>query len=1034
MTATARSAETASHSDAAPPTPDAAPASDTNSLSGGDGADEADGAGSDDEADPDSDDEEPALRYRRLGGSLDSLLSRDSASALVATQRFLVVGTHWGNVVVLDYLGTEVQRWRAHSAAVSSLSVDLAGEHVASSGDDGRVVVRCVALDSSGGGSAQDNSSSSSSSDTVIVQYSRAVRCVALDPLFARGSRRFMCGATDGHVVLHDARQARRWFGGGSAEGTDTIVFSSAGPVQALAWAGDLAAWAADEGVQVYDVARSQRVALVGRPPAAGAAAAAVQADMFACRLQWTDARTLAVAWGDSVQVVHVRGGRDGAVHAEIAVALRTDFVACGVAPLDDSLLLLAYGDALTAGGRADVRRGEAPPVELRVVSRAQMEEVSSDVLALAAHELLQPNDYALAPCADGWLVASPKQLVLVSPRGLLDHVQWLAARARWADALEDIDGARAGGSRWAASAAEVSDALRRDVGEHLARELLDSGDAPAAAAVCARVLPREATAQARDAWETWVFAFAEARALDALAGVLPVGAPQLSAAAYEMALAHVLSRDTCMLRRLVAAWPAHLYGAQSVALALEDRLKDPLVAEDDVVRLKRTAAELYDRVNQPAKALRFLLEVFAPDLVPRIRREHLLDAVRDKAELLLRYDDHMLLADSDDDEGGSGGGGGVPLALRAGQPAAVLLADSADAIPPRAVVRQLVPFPQHLHVYLHALRTHDAPSAAPFADLQVELYAEYDAPLLLPFLRATTAYSLDRALAVCEERLLVPAMVHILGRMGDGHRALMLIIERLHDVALAIDFAREQADPALWRDLVMYARDKPEFVVGLLEHAGGLGGVSPVQVVRAVPRDLHVPGIRRAVVRVLADHRMLVELGADARRIVLADCDMLADQVRRLRHQGVPVRAAAATAAAAEDTVDAGALLPGDKLCLVCQRPLGGAPDTAALGFWCGHVFHDSCVLLPEVWRKSQMPGARGRGQGGATGWVQRKLDRALVISRFACVCPVCEPPEGAGEDGGRVREGWAPAERTDVGRAPVRQMDVPPIQQLLI
>ncbi|KAJ2375006.1 Vacuolar protein sorting-associated protein 41 [Coemansia sp. RSA 2607] len=978
MTATARSAETGSSLDA--DTVDAAsathdsPCISTDAVSDdGDEEKEEDG-----DEETDSDDEEPALRYRRLGGSLSTLLTRDSASSVTATSRFLVVGTHWGNVVVLDYSGTEVQRWRAHSAAVSCVSVDRAGEYVASSGDDGRVVVRCVASDAE---------------DTVIAQYSRAVRCVALDPLYSRGSRRFMCGATDGHVVLHDAN-ARRWFGAaGGGSGEDTIVFSSSGPVQALAWADDLVAWAGEEGVHVYDVARGQRVALVAR------AAARVQADAFACRLQWTPAGALAVAWGDSVQEVHVRR-RNGAVYAEISVALRTDFVACGVAPLDDSLLLLAYGDAETAAGRADAGRSGAPPVELRVVSRAQMEELSSDVLALAAHEVLQPNDYALAPCADGWLVASPKQLVLVSLRGLRDHVDWLAERSRWATALQAIDEARKGG-RFASSAAEVSDERRQQIGERLARELLHSGCAAEAARVCSHVLPRATTsAAAAEAWDAWVYEFAAARALAELAGELPTGAPRLSAAAYEMALAHVLVHDTRELRRLVARWPGELYGAQSVALAIDDRLACGL-PPDDVERLKRTAAELYDRVNQPARALRYLLEVFAPGVVERVRREHLLDAVRDKAELLLRYDDHMLAADD------------APLALRAAQPAVSLLADSADAIPPSSVVRQLVKTPVHLHVYLHALRTHDAPAAQPFADLQVELYAEYDAHMLLPFLRASQAYSLDRALRVCEEHALVPGMVHVLGRMGDGRRALMLIIERLHDVRLAIDFAREQGDRALWDDLLMYARDKPQFILGLLEH----GGVPPVSVLRAVPRELRVPGIRAAVVRVLADRRLLVELSTDCRRIVLADCDALAARVRRARHHAVPVRS--------DEHPDA---LPLSKLCLVCQRPLD-TPHGALLAFWCAHVFHDSCVLLPDVWRQSQMPAA-----ATAVAGVQGKLDRSLVISRFACKCPVCEQFDRAPEAKGLVHEGWSPSERTDAAGRVEDTPAVPPIQQLLI
>ena len=41
----------------------------------------------------------------------------------------------------------------------------------------------------------------------------------------------------------------------------------------------------------------------------------------------------------------------------------------------------------------------------------------------------------------------------------------------------------------------------------------------------------------------------------------------------------------------------------------------------------------------------------------------------------------------------------------------------------------------------------------------------------------------LFKAYKTCEQRDLVPEMVFILGRMGNNKQALMLIIDRLHDV-----------------------------------------------------------------------------------------------------------------------------------------------------------------------------------------------------------------------------------------------------------
>jgi hypothetical protein len=116
----------------------------------------------------------------------------------------------------------------------------------------------------------------------------------------------------------------------------------------------------------------------------------------------------------------------------------------------------------------------------------------------------------------------------------------------------------------------------------------------------------------------------------------------------------------------------------------------------------------------------------------------------------------------------------------------------------------------EYLHIYLDAIFDVDPQISHEHHNLQVELYAEFDYQRLMHFLRTSSYYSLEKALAICEKRNLVMEMVFILGRIGDNHRALMLIIERLNDVYQAIEFAKEQQDDSLWEDLINYSKDKP--------------------------------------------------------------------------------------------------------------------------------------------------------------------------------------------------------------------------------
>jgi hypothetical protein len=65
-----------------------------------------------DKQDPDLDDaeEEPRLKYQRLGCDVAELLGNNAATCLCVSDKILALGTHNGTVHVLDYIGNEVGR------------------------------------------------------------------------------------------------------------------------------------------------------------------------------------------------------------------------------------------------------------------------------------------------------------------------------------------------------------------------------------------------------------------------------------------------------------------------------------------------------------------------------------------------------------------------------------------------------------------------------------------------------------------------------------------------------------------------------------------------------------------------------------------------------------------------------------------------------------------------------------------------------------------------------------------------------------
>lgn len=117
------------------------------------------------------------------------------------------------------------------------------------------------------------------------------------------------------------------------------------------------------------------------------------------------------------------------------------------------------------------------------------------------------------------------QDVVIGRPREGADRVAWLAARRRFPEALAVAE-----------QDAGIKAAARAALGEQYMQYLVDSEQYQAAAELAPRALRQDGAA-----WERWVYAFGQRRALACLAPRLPTLEPRLSAAAYDMALAALL-------------------------------------------------------------------------------------------------------------------------------------------------------------------------------------------------------------------------------------------------------------------------------------------------------------------------------------------------------------------------------------------------------------------------------------------------------------------------------------------------------------
>lgn len=122
---------------------------------------------------------------------------------------------------------------------------------------------------------------------------------------------------------------------------------------------------------------------------------------------------------------------------------------------------------------------------------------------------------------------------------------------------------------------------------------------------------------------------------------------------------------------------------------------------------------------------------------------------------------------------------------------------------------------------YLDALDKVD--STGRYDGKLVYLYAKYCRQKLLTFLKRSNSYPIEDALRICAQQLFYPEMVYLNGHMGNTIDALSIIITKLNDIQMAIDFCKEHDDMDLWNELINQSLDRPEIMTKLLDGIAGL-------------------------------------------------------------------------------------------------------------------------------------------------------------------------------------------------------------------
>lgn len=538
------------------------------------------------------------------------------------------------------------------------------------------------------------------------------------------------------------------------------------------------------------------------------------------------------------------------------AFSIDFDLIACGVAPFEEKLIILCLHKSVlvpTVGdntSRKDVCR-------IKIV-----EPLNADIFTDISDDILNPKEFLrnvttsksvsmVYLCGENfYFILCERDLIMAKAREEDDHINWLISRNKFKEAMARV--------QYNIQRKHYQRHTLESVGNLFITHLFKVQTAEAieeAAQLCLKVC-----ANNQQLWEQQVIRFKKFGALRVIAKYLPTGPDLvLQPALYELVLHEFLKKDPCGYLNLVQTWPDAIYSTSTLMKATINQLN----FQTNDKYLTEALGELYVREHLYQKALFTFLQVGKSNKVFELIWKHqLLYLLEDRIVQLLQLDS---------------------------EETSRLLILHQDSIPADKVVSRLKDHPRLLCSYLDRLIRRDPASSVTYHNLMFELYTTFEPNKLIPFLRQSTHVQLDKALSICKSKRLTNVVVFILGRMGNTHEALRLIINQMNNIEAAIEFCKEHGDSDLWAELMDISVCKPQLLSTLLREVSTYA-TDPIGLISRIPEGVEVPDLMPLLVKILHDYRLQVTLEDGCRKVLHSDCYNLVKRNHRMRSRGLVV------------------------------------------------------------------------------------------------------------------------------------------------
>nr|CAH8831362.1 unnamed protein product [Trichobilharzia regenti] len=435
-----------------------------------------------------------------------------------------------------------------------------------------------------------------------------------------------------------------------------------------------------------------------------------------------------------------------------------------------------------------------------------------------------------------------------------------------------------------------------------------------------------------KDAWEEHVQKFHILGHLEAIVPYLPVGAEEksvkLNISTYELVLFDYMKRIPIEFFHLLTNWcrlcvvNINENFIHTLLDCIEQRSSlseaiDISKLDLDVQALYHSLAVAYEQMGSYEQAINILIRLRDTQVFSLLKRNSMKLKDRRLIDILKDHLVHFMELDSTQ--------------------AIYMLLDHIDHVSVDYVVNQLNPDSIQLYQFLDTVYSRYPQIVYPYLTHLISLYIKFCRNKLLPLLRSTDKYPLSEALSLCERAKLVPETVYLLTRVGRRHDALQLIMTRGGEdlsngkpttqeqcqaiaAAKAIEYCREEDGihtkskhhfhrhlsnstfekdgdedegdenaGELWQQVILFAADKPAFICALLQNAG-CEGLDSRLLLRKISPDMTIPGLRDALIKLMHDYKIQLELQQNCSRILASDMHQLFLRVIKMQMKGMRV------------------------------------------------------------------------------------------------------------------------------------------------